>query len=92
MKLHFIDTLWPNITWLGNSIPGNISFRKIYFAIRKEGDIDIEWNLGTKHENLAFYEMFWIQYTLLRAKIIDEMVCRNIKCKSSYENSLKDVY
>ena len=46
-------------------------------------------------ENLAFYEMFCMQHTLLRAKIIflkSEMVCRSIKCNSFYEDSLKYVY
>ena len=46
-------------------------------------------------ENLAFYEMFCMQHTLLRAKIIflkSEMGCRSIKYNLYYENSLKQVY
>ena len=55
----------------------------------------IEWNLGKKHGKFGFYEMFCMQHTVLRAKIIflkSEMGCRSIKCNSFCENSIKHVY
>ena len=105
----YVTLVWCYIVWSSQkctNVMHNFSVRSLYqrhftyfylILIHKNALVNSKSHLilVQNTENLVFYEMFCMQYTRFRVKIIfmkSQLGCRSIKCNSFYENSLKHVY